>query len=155
MNKLKPYHEPETTQAYALQILACHLLETELRGKQNHLPTKSGITQSPTTPSKEKITPHTGSTINSDQATLEAEDLEIHRAMLEVYWAQPSTLGGHNPQLMWDEETNSLKGNNAPINHLGNTFGNLELIQLEIPGTNTTYPTSLDFREGRTDHSRK
>ncbi len=34
MNKLKPYQEPETTQAYALQILACHILEAEIRTKK-------------------------------------------------------------------------------------------------------------------------
>ena len=34
MNKLKPYQEPETTQAYALQILACHLLEAEIKAKK-------------------------------------------------------------------------------------------------------------------------
>ena len=62
MNKLKPYHEPETTQAYALQILACHLLETEFKKEQNQLPKRGGITQSPTTPSKENITTHTDPT---------------------------------------------------------------------------------------------
>ena len=36
MNKLKPYHELESTQTYALQILACHLLEAEMKEKQNY-----------------------------------------------------------------------------------------------------------------------
>lgn len=31
MKKLKPYQEPKTSQAYALQNLACHILEAKLR----------------------------------------------------------------------------------------------------------------------------
>ena len=32
--KFKPYQEPQTTQAYALEILACHILEAEIRAKK-------------------------------------------------------------------------------------------------------------------------
>lgn len=35
MNKLKPYQELEIAQAYALQSLACHILEAEVWAKQN------------------------------------------------------------------------------------------------------------------------
>ena len=94
MNKLKPYQEPETTQAYALQILACHLLEAKIKDKKNHLPKNSDITQSPTTThsqSKEMIISHTRPTRYQETETLEAEDLEVHQIMQEGYWAQPST----------------------------------------------------------------
>ena len=77
--------------------------------------------------------------------------------MLEVYWAQPSTLEANNPQHIWDEETNSRKRNNAPINHLRDTLGNLKLSLIETPkkDANTTYPTPLYWIEGKTCHSLK
>ena len=92
MNKLKPYQEPQTTQAYALQILACHLLEAELRAKKPQTHDDSHIPQTALTPSKQETISCTESTYHPDQATLDAEDLEIHRIMLESYHIQPVRL---------------------------------------------------------------
>ena len=157
MNKLKPYHEPETTQAYALQILACHLLETELKKERNHLPKRGTITQSPTTPSKDTITTHTDPTSHPDQATLDAEDLEVHRVMLEVYWAQPITVEHHRLTHMGNEEVRLPRENNVTPNHPCNTFDNPKQTHIEFPkeNANLTYPTRLIIGKGRTDHHSK
>ena len=73
-----------------MQILACHILEAEIRAKQNLA--KNNTTKSPITtlsqPSKETIA-HTESTPYQDQETLEAEDLEVHQVLIEGYFAQP------------------------------------------------------------------
>jgi hypothetical protein len=137
MNKLKPYQEPESTQAYALQILACHIHEAEIRAKHNHLHKKNATTQPQSTSfshqNRETIL-STEPTLYPNQKTLEAEDLEVHQVMLEGYWAQPSTLGDNNPQHMCDEETNSWKGNNTPIKHLGDALGNVKLTLIKPLG---------------------
>jgi hypothetical protein len=150
LNKLRPYHEPESTQAYALQILACHIHEAKIRAKHNHLHKKNATTQPQSTsfphPNREAIS-LTVPTLYPNQKTLGAEDFK-------GYWAQPFTLGDNNPQPICDKETNSWEGNNAPINHLGDTLGNLKLSMIEIPEkeANTTHPTPLDWIGGRTDH---
>ena len=114
MNKLKPYQEPKSTQAYALQILARHFLETEIRAKQNHLYKETSTTQIPLTTSshstKETIS-HPGSTSHQSQETLDAEDLEMHRVMLEVYHIHPlqqekDTLNPQTYDQMDEKETN-------------------------------------------------
>jgi hypothetical protein len=85
MNKLKLYQEPETIQAYALQILACHILEAKIKAKRSYSRKDNGpihvhtITSSQT---KEEIISHTESTPYQDQGILEAEDLEVHRIIL-------------------------------------------------------------------------
>ena len=91
MNKLKPYQEPETTQAYALQILACHLLEAKIKAKKSQIQNKD-LSQPLLIPSNQGTTSHTKPLPYPDQATLDEEDLEIHRIMLEGYYAQPTKL---------------------------------------------------------------
>ena len=91
MNKLKPYQEPETTQAYALQILARHILEKELKAKQSDLPKNNVISPTTSTALRRGTVPQTQATSYPDQRTLDEEDLEIHRIMLEGYYAQPSS----------------------------------------------------------------
>jgi hypothetical protein len=117
MKKLKPYQEPKTTQAYALQILACHILETEIRAKKNHLHKRSSYTQFPITTSSqsnEDTISHTGSTPYQDQETQEAEVLEVHRVMLEGYYVEPSSLGcqtsqhGRHNKVKLTPESNTL-----------------------------------------------
>jgi hypothetical protein len=101
MNKLKPYQEPESTQAYALQILARHILEKEIRAKQNHLYKETSTTQIPLTTSSqpnEGTISHTGSTSYQSQETLDAEDSEMHSVMLEVYHIHPSTQDNIHPK---------------------------------------------------------
>ena len=81
MNKLKPYQEPDTTQAYTLQILAWHILEAEIRAKQNHLHKRSSTPKFPIatfSQSNEETISDTESTPYQDQKTLDAEDLDIH-----------------------------------------------------------------------------
>ena len=75
--------------------------------------------------------------------------------MLEGYWAQPSKLENNNLQHVYDEEINSLKKTNAPINHPQNTFGNSKKLKIETPkrDANPTYSTPLDLKKGRTKHS--
>ena len=90
MNKLKPYQEPETTQAYALQILARHILEKELKAKQSDLPKNNVISPTTSTALRRGTVPQTQTTSYPDQRTLDEEDLEIHRIMLEGYYVQPS-----------------------------------------------------------------
>ena len=80
--------------------------------------------------------------------------------MLEVYGAQPSTLEDDHPQHMWDEETNSRRRINTPLNHLGNTLGNLRLDLVETLKENisSTYPIPLNWITGvagKTAHSPK
>lgn len=154
MNKLKPYQEPETTQAYALQILACHILEAEIKNKRDHAPKTDSTTQSPNTSSKKNTTPTTGSTSYPDQATLDAEDLEVHQVMLEVYGTQPTPLEDNNPQHMGHGQTNSLKGHYTPIKPLGGLLRKTKPITEETPkkNANPTYPTPLSFRAVRTEH---
>ena len=114
MNKLKPYEEPETIQAYALQILVCHILEVEIRPKRTH--SKNSTTKSPITifsqPSEETIS-HTESTHYQDSEILEAEDLEIHQIMREGYYVQPSILCGQNPHYMYPSRVKPLKIDNT------------------------------------------
>ena len=93
MNKLKPYQEPESTQVYTLQIMACHILEAKIRAKQSHLHKKNNTTQPRDVSYQNGETILTNdSTTYPDQRTLEAEDLEIHQVMLESYWVEPSLL---------------------------------------------------------------
>ena len=101
MNKLKPYHEPYSTQTYALQILACHILEAEIRAKHDHLHRRNNTTQPQSTSSSQ---PNEGTMLPTEftpypnQETIEAEDLEIHQVWLEGYWIQHSTLGNDKSQ---------------------------------------------------------
>ena len=155
-NKLKPCQKPETTQAYALQILACHILEAEIRAKKNHLHKKKSTPQFPITifsQSNKEIISHTRCTPYQDQETLEVEDLEVHQVMLEGYWAQPSKLGNNKPQHVCDERSYSPKENNTPIGHSRKTFGNS--VQTPKEDVNPTYPTPLDLEKGRRYHSSK
>jgi hypothetical protein len=96
MNKLKPYQEPETTQAYALQILACHLLEAKIKAKKSRIQDKKKISQPLLTPSSQDMITYAESIPYPDQAALEKEDLETHRTMLEGYYVQPSKLRDQN-----------------------------------------------------------
>lgn len=101
MNKLKPYQKLETTQAYDLQILTCHILETKIQAKQDHLHKGTSTAQFPITTSSqlnEETISHIGSTYYQDQETLDAEDWKVHRVMLEGYCVQPSSLGGQSSQ---------------------------------------------------------
>ena len=118
MNKLKPYQEPESTQAYALQILACHVLEAEIRAKKTHIHERDD----PTQPQDTSFSHHDGGTTLAvkptpypDQATLDAEDLEIHQIMLEGYWAQPSPLRNDISQHQGYDAINPLKGSKATL----------------------------------------
>ena len=154
MNKLKPYHEPETTRAYALQIIACHLLEAEMKANQHQFKDDTIITHPQP---KGKPTSPTESTPYQEDETLEAQDLEIHQVMLESYWAQPSPLKITSLKHTRSEEINSPKGNNASLNHPCNTFDNSTYVHIEFPeeDANLTYPTHLAVEKGRTDHLSK
>ena len=95
INKLKPYQELESTQAYALQILACHILEAAIRAEQKHLHKRNKTTQPQNTSSfrqNGETTLPMELTLYPNQETLESEDLEVHQIMLEGYWVQPSIL---------------------------------------------------------------
>ena len=118
MNKLKPYQELESTQAYVLQILACHILKAEIRAKKNHLHERNN----PTQPQNTAFSHHNGETIlpiepnpYPDQETLKTEDLEVHQVMLEGYWVQPSLLGNNGWQLQNHEVPNSPRGSNFSL----------------------------------------
>lgn len=156
MNKLKPYQELDSTQAYALQILACHILEAGIRAEQNQLHNKNDITKHQSTSFSQ---PNGGVILHNepipypDQYTRDAEDLEVHRVMLEGYWVQPSTLEGDKFQNQNFEGTYSPNENNGPMDHLRNTFGN----SIETPkeDDNPLYPTPLDLKEGRADQFSK
>lgn len=53
MNKLNPCQEPSSTQAYALQILAWHIMEAEIKADHKNLENESTTTQSSaSTPTK-------------------------------------------------------------------------------------------------------
>jgi hypothetical protein len=113
MNKLKPYQEPESTQAYALQILACHILEAEIRAKQNQSHERINTTQ----PQDTSFPHNDGETILTtettpypDRETLEAEDLEIHQVMLESYFVHPSIPANDGGQHQNHEVPNSPSG---------------------------------------------
>ena len=58
MNKLKPYQELKTTQAYALQILACHLLEAKIKAKKSQVHLKINTSRPLLTPSSQETIPY-------------------------------------------------------------------------------------------------
>ena len=47
---------------------------------------------------------------------MEVEDLEVHQAMLEEYYVQPSRLWGHNLPYSLSEGFNPSRGTNALVN---------------------------------------
>jgi hypothetical protein len=142
MNKLKPYQEPETTQAHALQILACHLLEAEIKAKKSQTQNKD-ILKPLLKSSNQGTTSHTKPLPYPDQATLEEEDLEIHHIMLENYYAQPTKF--------WEQ------GVTRPHDHKAKgTQSTNELVKPQ--GTNVFTPPkpTLDGEEQRdADHAYK
>jgi hypothetical protein len=76
-------------------------LETEIRAKQNPLYKGTSTTQIPlptSSQSNEGTTSHTGSTSYQTQETLDAEDLETHSVMLEVYHIHPSKQNNIHPK---------------------------------------------------------
>jgi hypothetical protein len=118
MDKLKPYQEPESTQAYALQILARHILEKEIRAKQSHVYKGTSTTQIPLTTSSqsnEETISQTASTPYQEQGILEAEDFEVHRIMLEGYYIQPSTYESDIINHPIEEGDNPPREDNVPI----------------------------------------
>ena len=166
MNKLKPYQEPETTQAYASQILACHMLEAEIRPKQNHLHEKNGTTQIPITTfsqSNEETISHNESSPYQDQKTLDTKKLEVHRAMLERYYIQPSKQDSViNP--LKDARINPPNKDVDPLNYQERILTLKQQkpvikkkFQLDffLDHTNSIYSTLPNLQQGRGEHGPK
>lgn len=140
--------------------MACRIHEAEIRAEQNLLHKKDKLNQPQHTSfshqNEETILP-TELNLYPTQETLESEDLEIHHVMLESYWVQPSPLGNTSLPHMRSDDINSPKGNNDPLNHTCNTFGNSTYVHIEFPeeDANLNYLTHLAVEKGRTDHPSK
>jgi hypothetical protein len=161
MNKLKPYQEPETTQAYALQILVCHILEADIKAKQNYSHKENEHTCVPTITSsqaKEETISQTASTPYQEQGILEAEDLEVHRIMLEGYYIQPSTYESDIINHPIEEGDNPPQEDNVPIVSHERTLTLVapkqvmrENFKLRTISTNTPYTTLLPLAHYRVE----
>lgn len=117
MNKIKPYQEPKTSQAYALQIMASHILESELRAKRSQLPEKNVTSSTTISKSRNEVISPAKISYYPYQKTLDEEDLDIHRMMLEGYYVQPSSLRsqcsqrGHHEKVKAYLFPTNVKGN--------------------------------------------